>query len=405
MKTKYRVMTLLSITFISHFTLAQKKVLILKANNSSINIKEGDFLYKDIWNASSEVKLDTFFTNPFSGTKQVIFYSDIDSISFLVKPNKQYDFTILLNGKSPAYTQINTSLKAQPSLEPKLYYSTIKNKVNPDTIPFRLGSDSYIHLKGKVNGSDSLDFIFDTGAGICVMTRSLISKKVNMQLDGSQMNSGSDGAEAVPISKKNKLEIAHLVWNNVPFLSIDYKKFPFEAVLGWVAFEDKIVEIDYEKNRMIIHPILPKVADAYARVEMKLIGGIPYIKCKMVVNGKEIEAWFDFDSGSDGTLFIGQKLAADNGLNGTLESIGTSKIRGSSGKSIQQAKVLLPELKIGNFEMYQLPMSINSEDPKGSDNHENIGNNILKRFNTILDISNKAIYLKPNRLFYDAMKY
>jgi hypothetical protein len=402
---KYNLIAILFITFISHFVLAQKKVLILKANNSSITIKEGDFLYKAIWNASPEVKPDVFVTTPFSGLKRLVFYSDIDSIAFLLKPNKKYDFVILLNGKDSAYTQINTGVKEIPSIEPKLFYTTIKNNVSPDTIPFRLGSNSYIHLKGRVNNSDTLDFIFDTGAGICVMTTSLINKKVKMQLNGSQMNAGSDGAEAVPISQKNKLEIAHLVWNNVPFLSIDYKNFPFEAVLGWVAFEDKIVEIDYEKNRMIIHTTLPKISDAYSKVEMKLIGGIPYIKCRLMANGKESEAWFDFDSGSDGTLFIGQKLAADNGLNGTLESIGTSKIRGSSGKSIQQAMVLLPKLKIGNFEMYQLPMSINGEDPAGAGNNENIGNVILKRFNTILDISNNAIYLKPNRLFYDTMKY
>ena len=244
-----KIAILLLCSLISNITSAQKQKLpILKTNSTSISIKEGDFLYKDTWNVSPEIKLDIFVTNQFSDSKKVTFYSDIDSISFTVKPNKTYDFIILLNGKNSAYTQISTSNKLKPTLEPKLIYTKLdKLKVSAtDTIPFQLGADDGIYLKGKINGSETLDFLFDTGAGACVITSSIINKKVNIIVDGSTKNTGTDGTSIVGTSAKNTIEISNLIWDNVSLLSIDYDKRSFDIILGWIAFENKIVEIDYE---------------------------------------------------------------------------------------------------------------------------------------------------------------
>lgn len=384
--------------------LAQEKLPRLKSNKTTVSIKEGNSDYKDVWTISPEVKPDIFVTNPFTGTKKVTFYSDIDSISFTVKPNRKYDFVILLNGKKKAYTQINTDSTQNPSLDPKLFYKRIINTNQAtDTIPFTLGIDNRIHLKGKVNNSDTLDFLFDTGAGSCVITSSLINKKVHLTIDGSQENGGADGVAIVDKSAKNTLEISNLKWENVSLLSIDYQNPSFDLVLGWIAFENKIVEIDYEKNILIIHQALPKLSAEYSKSEFKLIEGIPYIKLKLIVNGKEYESWFDFDTGSDGMLVVGQQFAKANFLNNAMKPIGTTTSVGSKGKEITSTLVRLPKLKIGDFEMYQIPLSIQQQEIENVEHHENIGNKILKRFNTIIDFQHSHIYLKPNNLFYAPM--
>ena len=61
------------------------------------------------------------------------------------------------------------------------------------------------------------------------------------------------------------------------------------------------------------------------------------------------------------------------------------------------------KLKLGDYEMYQIPLAIQEQEIKGDEHNENIGNNILKRFNTIIDFKNNYIYLKPNNLFYAPM--
>jgi predicted aspartyl protease len=398
------IQAFLLIIISTQFVFAQEKLPILKTNKITISVKEGNSDYKDEWTIAPEVKPDVFVTQKFTGTKIITFYSDIDSISFTVRPNKKYDFIILLNGKDKAYTQINTDSKQNPSFEPKLFYTRLKNTAQTiDTIPFTLGIDNRIHIKGKVNNSDTLDFIFDTGASSCVITSSIINKKVNLTVDGSQENGGTDGVAVVEKSSKNTIEINNLKWENVSLLSIDYQKPLYDVVLGWIAFENKIIEIDYEKNLIIIHQSLPQMSVEYSKLEFKLIEGIPYVKLKLTVNGKESESWFDFDTGSDGMLVVGQKLAKENFFNNELKQIGKTTSVGSTGKEIISKLVMLPKLKIGDFEMYQIPLSIQQQEIENVEYNENIGNKILKRFNAIIDFKNSYIYLKPNNLFYAPM--
>ncbi|SEO66518.1 aspartyl protease family protein [Flavobacterium sinopsychrotolerans] len=399
MKIKY----LFLILIVNQSVFAQNKIQTLKSNTKSISIKEGESFYKDVWDVSPEINPDIFITNRFKKSKKITFYSDIDSISFEVKPQKKYNFVILINNTEKAFTQINTFQNETPSLSPKLVYQRKKltDKIENDTIPFLLGQDNRIHIKGKINSSEYLDFLFDTGAGANVITSSLINTKVKLEIDGSSENSGSDGKSIVQTSSNNIMEIGNLVWQNVSLVSIDYKNFPFDAVLSWKSFGNKSIEIDYNKNRLIIHNTPIGNLVGYSKSEMKLIEGIPYIKCKLIINDKEYETWYDFDTGSNATLSISQKFASENSLNNTMKNIGTAKTRGSTGIEFKQNKVLLPKLKIGGFEMYQVPIFVSEKDPEnGHEYNENIGNNILKRFDAILDFKNNFIYLKPNQLMY-----
>ena len=403
MKPILKTFLLLIIT--TQLVFSQQKLPVLKTNNTLISIKEGRSYYKDVWTISPEVKLDIFVTNSFVGNKKITFYSEIDSISFSVKPNKKYNFIISLNGKDKAYTQISTDNKQKPTLAPKLIYTRrINTNQLTDTIPFTIGKDNRIHLQGNVNNSDSLDFLFDTGANACVITTSLINKKVAVNIDGSQENGSTDGTSMVKTSSKNTISIGNLVWNDVPLLSIDYKTASFDLILGWVAFEDKIIEIDYDKNILVVHRNLPSLNWEYSKLQMDFLDrGVPHINCKLITNGKTSNAMCTFDLGSNGNLLIGQQFAQTNLLYDSLKIIGKTTSVGSTGNKIVNDLVILPKLKIGDYEMYQLPISIKQKDPEGVSHNENIGNNILKRFNTIIDFKNKFIYIKPNKLFYSPM--
>ena len=83
--------------------LAQKKMPIIKANSTTVDIKDGDNLRKGAWRISPDVKPDVYTTS----NKKVTFYTDIDSITIKINPKvEKYDFMVLLNGKDSAWTQI-----------------------------------------------------------------------------------------------------------------------------------------------------------------------------------------------------------------------------------------------------------------------------------------------------------
>ena len=94
--------TFLFSIFVGQATFAQKKLPIIKANSTSVDIKDNNQLRKNAWRIVPEEKLDVYTTS----AKKVTFYTDIDSISFKIDQKKHYDFIILLNGKDSARTQI-----------------------------------------------------------------------------------------------------------------------------------------------------------------------------------------------------------------------------------------------------------------------------------------------------------
>lgn len=95
--------------FAGNFSMAQTGLLILKSNTEFISIRDGDVLKKNEWRVSPLVNPD-IYESSFSGRKQKLtFISDIDSISFIIKPGQTVSFIVLLNGKDSAYTQIKGS--------------------------------------------------------------------------------------------------------------------------------------------------------------------------------------------------------------------------------------------------------------------------------------------------------
>ncbi|AXG74295.1 hypothetical protein DVK85_08655 [Flavobacterium arcticum] len=380
---------------------SQDKLPVLKTTLKVISIKEGNEVHDKVWTISPEVELDEFITRKFKGEKKVSFISDIDTLTFDVTPNNNYDFVIQYKNEK-AFTRINTDILKEASIPQKrileYYYDDKSRKSITDTIAFTLGSDHGIHLRGKINNSEPLDFLFDTGANAIVIVSKLIGNKVNLELDGTTENEGSDGYETIATSSFNELKIASLNWDNVELLSIDYQEPNFDGVLGWIAFENKILEIDYEKSLLIIHKSIVTIPKGYSKIETKMIGNVPYIKGTINVKDKKSSGWFEYDSGSNGSFSLSQKFASENGLNGAMEKVGTSISSGSTGIEWKLNDFILPKLEFNEFELLNVPLTIYERDPEGIEHNDILGNNLLKRFNAIIDLQNFQVYLKPNHL-------
>lgn len=267
-----------------------------------------------------------------------------------------------------------------------------------DTIPFRVGKDHRIHLTGKVNNSENLDFLFDTGANAIVITSSLIGEKVNIEIDGTSENTGSDGISTIPTSSRNKMEVGHTVWNNIFIVVIDYQKPSFDGVIGWNAFKNDIVEIDYNNKNFIVHPSLPDISSEYSKLEMRIMHGVPFIKTSIIANGEEIENWFEFDTGSNWTLALSQEISKKYNSINNLEFIRNMYSVGSTGVKYKSKVVQLQKIKLGKFEVNEIPISVNEQASKGVKFDGILGNLLLKRFNVIIDFQNDFIYLNPNHL-------
>lgn len=83
---------------------SENDVFIIRANSNKISIQDGAEFFQDAWTLipeNPESKFKTYQTTvPEGKTKKVSFITDLDSISFEVKPEKDYKFKIEQGGKT-----------------------------------------------------------------------------------------------------------------------------------------------------------------------------------------------------------------------------------------------------------------------------------------------------------------
>ncbi|WP_372645612.1 transglutaminase-like domain-containing protein [Ancylomarina sp.] len=125
---KLKFFGLLAAVLLTQTLFAQKELPIIKANSSKVDIKDGNNLRKGTWTIVPEANPDIYTTS----AKEVTFYTDIDSISFEIKPNEQYDFIILLNEKDSARTRIVWELSKLDMLKKAEKYNYSDNRLIPE---------------------------------------------------------------------------------------------------------------------------------------------------------------------------------------------------------------------------------------------------------------------------------
>lgn len=321
----------------------------------------------------------------------ITFYSDVDSISLNVRPNNTYDFIILLNHRDTCYTEIST-IRAS-------YYKDCKSCIiSKDTIPFTLGKDNRVYITGSVNGSAPLKFFFDDGADNTILFPSALEKGVKLQFDGSVENRATGGTETRKTSNTNDVAIAKLKWHNELVMYVDKQIGEGDGSIGYDLFEDKVIEMDYDKHLMIIHDAPFKLGKGYIKFPMHLNGGeVPSITGTVINRDKKITADFLFDMGATGCLFLNQGFLNKNNLYGSMKTVGEAESTGAGKGITKTTRAILPGFIFGSYTFKDVP--VNLESPAEHDPGTGVlGMDILKRFHTIIDYQNNLIWLKPDGL-------
>lgn len=129
-KNRYKLIVLCLTTLLGANIFAQKSIPVIKANSTSVNVRDGKDFKKDAWNISPEIKPDIYLTP--NKNKKVTFYTDLDSISFFVQPNKEYNFKIILNKKDTAFTRIKYEATYLDKLKSANKYNLMDTRPVPD---------------------------------------------------------------------------------------------------------------------------------------------------------------------------------------------------------------------------------------------------------------------------------
>lgn len=375
----YKFVLIVLLLALGQFAFSQSNLPVVRASSKAVDIMDGNHFKKGHWYIFPDRRPDYYYVEIPEKPHKVTFTTDMGSISFDTKYGKDYDFIVLLNGKDSCYTRITARYK---TLHP---YMRKRAVPGPDTIPFTVGDNDKIYLKATVNGSQPLDIQFDLGAGGTIIKKSSV-EKVKMKFDGTLALHNSDGTNQVPSASSNLLEMGNLVWDSVGIVVADNMTYREDLLIGNSLFKNKVVEIDYDQKIFVVHDSLPALAAGYSQHDIILDGGtIPYIEGSLTVHGKTQMAWMMLDVGAHTSILNSEDVSM------------TDRILGESKRMIgMDSNASVPKLNIGSYEFSRFNYKTRKMGKDGL--HLILGNDLLKRFNLILDNRNGKIYLKPNSL-------
>jgi len=382
---------LFAVLLTAQLVCGQTALPVIKATSGKVAIKDDGFLDKDAWSLSPKTRPDVYTAERSRKTKWVTFYTDIDSIKVKVTPGSKFDFVVLLNGKDSCYTRIASAISAESM--------TASSVVTHDTIPFTLTAVNAIAVKAVLNNTDTLNLHFDMSSFDVHLTRDAILKRTSLLANQPDAVAGKVKPNYNNLAKAFKLQMGSLVLTDPPILTTNQTAREMDGRFGWNLFEGKQVEVDYDRNLIIIHSKLPAKLKGYTKAKMEFVRSFPVIKGTFVLGEKKYTGNFSMDTGSELAVIIDSGWVAKQGFPTDLKLIKTSVLSDPRGVKYEMKIVEAPVFTLNGFGTNNIPTVILSGklNPVGFEMNY-LGNGLLKRFNMVLDFKKDALYLKPNKL-------
>jgi hypothetical protein len=174
---------------------------------------------------------------------------------------------------------------------------------------------------------------------------------------------------------------------------------------GWDLFKNKIVELDYDKRFLIVHSRLPaRVATNkhYTKVALTFSKDLLLLPSSIAQSGVVNKELFLFDTGYQRTAMLDEELLQQGGFpTGKMAVIKKVVMKGAQGNEIPVLTTNLARLRIGKYTLKNVPVQLlTTNKPLKNKNIHILGNEVLKRFNTFLDLQANVVYLQPNHFYH-----
>lgn len=254
-------------------------------------------------------------------------------------------------------------------------------------------------------------FVFDTGASNTVLD-SALAVKLGLKSSGTNRSSSTGGVATfnyidnykIGISEKQEITCKKIIFSNLSALH-GRIGVEFAGIIGFDILNKYITKIDYETKTISLYTQLNKSEiETYTPITFNLNNGIPIPQFNIsfaLNNGEKFNGPILFDSGAGLTLMVNTPFKESNQLDKKVGK--TIALQGQdlfTKKQLEQARI--KSITIGIYTFENLPITLTNT--KAGVNSFTyylgiLGNQIISRFNVILDYSNKVIYLKPNKNF------
>jgi hypothetical protein len=215
--------------------------------------------------------------------------------------------------------------------------------------------------------------------------------------------SGKAAPNFKKLNKVQKLQIGKLIFNNPELVATDLTAHDMDGRFGWNLFEGKQVEMDFDRSMMIVHSgKLIKAPKGYVRTSMAFKHSFMIVKGTMKKGNEHFNGDFLMDTGAESAIILDSTWVAQADFDRDLPVLKIITLSNPRGIKFETKVVLAPTFAINGFQLSDVPTLILGTRNPADFSVNNLGGDVLKRFNFIMDFKNDCIYWKPNSLFNSA---
>jgi hypothetical protein len=276
----------------------------------------------------------------------------------------------------------------------------------PVRIPFDLRGN-HIYLRGRINDSDSLWIVLDSGASGNVIDAD-VAKAIGLEVTSVVQGHGAGGPVETGMIQKVTVRFPGVTLAGGSIAAMPLSPFKratgraMEAIIGYPLLNRCVVKVDYA-TRML--EILPAESFDYTGkgtvLPLTFEHRMPYVTASVTLPGrKPITGRCVIDLGSTQALILAPAVIRDEraleAITKTIEARG----RGVGGQVPSRAgRVERLELGDLRFDQPVTMLPVPSDAMIGAQQKGmigNIGGEILRRFTVIFDYPRKRMILEPN---------
>jgi hypothetical protein len=281
------------------------------------------------------------------------------------------------------------------------------------SFPFKILTGGVITLKARFSDvPDTLTFILDTGSGgISLDSATSVKLKVKTTISDRTIRSIS-GIRQVYFAYNQRLHLPGLTVDSLNFHINDYEVLTaaygekIDGIIGYSFLSRYIVKVDYDSSKI---SVWTKGTMKYPRggfLLNPLLVAIPIMRGELKDN-KEIGGRFYFDTGAGMCLLLSADFVNDSFFIKPKRKWYATQAEGPGGKAPMKQGVI-KQIRIGPYKFRNVPTYIFDDEFNVTQYPYLgglIGNDLLRRFNLIINYEKSDIYLTPNSHFKDVFDY
>ncbi len=259
---------------------------------------------------------------------------------------------------------------------------------------------------------DSLNFILDTGSGgISLDSNTCVEYGIPVRATDTSIT-GIGGVRKVSFAFNKTLYLPGLNVEHLNFHVNDYEVLSsvygekVDGIIGYSFFSRYIVKINFDSSFIEVYSP-GKIS--YPREGTMLhpaFTNLP-IQWLTIKDKRKMGFNFYFDTGAGLCLLLSEDFVKDSNILLSKRRPVITQAEGMGGK-LQMRLTLIKELKVGPYRFHKVPTYLYKDDYNVTSYPFTgglLGNDLLRRFNIVLNYPNREIHLSPNSHFEESFDY